>query len=476
MRILLRIISLTAMLALLLGCLPALAVQADTVTRQCTFEVSRGREKYLTDGDIETAWEPSGENARLLITLPANGAGYVHIEWQEEPAGYVLAQYDADKNEIASSDGDAEYTGITQMYELREDARYVLITLTDEDQAICEVTVYSAGDLPAGVQRWYPAYTKCDLMLVAAYPGDELVTFGGLLPYYALERGANVQLVYMTGASRVRRSETLDAMWSIGIRNYPEFMGLKSSDTDSLEECLSLWGGRDRLVGAMVETIRKCKPEVIVSHDINGEGGDHKRILTAMLMQYAIDAAADPDEYPESAEEYGAWQVKKLYLHMGAESVIDFDWTAVGTELGVTPIAAAQAAFESYSTLSGRYSVSEDGEYDSSIYGLEYSFIGADTRHDDIFENIAALEIAAPEAEAAETTSTPAPTPSPTPALVFSPEPTATQRAQTGTADGFGSSMVSALKFVGIGLGIILLLTCCQAAIYHFRRRGRRRR
>ena len=476
MRILLRIISLMAVLACLTGCLPALAVQADTVTLQCTFEVSRGREKYLTDGDIETAWEPSGKNAKLLITLPANGAGYVHIEWKEEPAGYVFAQYDADKNELASSDGDAEYTGITQMYELRSDARYVLITLTDEDQAICEVTVYSAGDLPSVVQRWYPAYTKCDLMLVAAYPGDELVTFGGLVPYYALERDAKVQLVYMTGASRARRSETLDALWSLGVRNYPEFMNLKAADTDSLEECLRLWGGKDKLVGAMVETIRKCKPEVIVSHDINGEGGDQKRILTSMLMQYAIAAAADPEEYPESAEEYGAWHVKKLYLHLGTESVIDFDWSAVGEESGVAPIEAARVAFENYAALSGKYEISEDGEYDSSLYGLEYSAIGADTRGNDFFENIAGLETAVPEAEATGTTPTPTPAPAPTPALVFSPEPTPVQRTQTGTADSFGSSMLSVLKFVGIGLGIILLLTCCQAVIYRFRRRGGRRR
>lgn len=474
MRILLRIISLTAILACLTGFLPALAVQTDTVTLQCTFEVSRGREKYLTDGDVNTAWEPSGKNARLLITLPANGAGYVHIEWQKEPAGYVFAQYDSDKNEIASSDGSAEYTGITQMYELSADARYVLITLTDEDQAICEVSVYSAGDLPSAVQRWYPAYTKCDLMLVAAYPGDELVTFGGLLPYYVGEREANVQMVYMTGANRSRQTETLDALWAMGIRNYPEFMGLRASDTDSLEECLSMWGGKDELMGTMVETIRKCRPEVIVSHDINGEGGDHKRILTAMLMQYAIDAAADPDEYPESAEEYGVWQVKKLYLHMGAEGVIDFDWSAAGEQLGTAPIEAAQAAFENYATLSGDYGVSEGGEYDSSLYGLEYSLIGSDTRHDDFFENIAGLETAAPEPE--NTQATAEPTPSPTPALVFSPEPTQVQWTQTGTADGFGSSVLGALKLLGAGLGIILLLTCCQAAIYHFRRRGSRRR
>lgn len=475
MRILLRIVSLMALMALLTGCLPALAVQADTVTMQCTFEVSRGREKYLTDGDIETAWEPSGANARLLITLPANGAGCVHIQWRDEPTDYVFSQYDADKNEIASSAGDAEHAGLAQTYELREDARYVLITLTEEDQAICEVTVYSAGEMPADVQNWYPAYTKCDLMLVAAYPGDELVTFGGLLPYYAGERGARVQLVYMTGTNRARKSETLDALWSLGIRNYPEFMGFRASDTDSLEKCLSLWGGKDALLGAMVETIRRCRPEVIVSHDINGEGGDHKRSLTAILMQYAIDAAADPDSYPESAEEYGAWQVKKLYLHLGTEGVIDFDWSAEGETLGGTPIEAAQAAFEYYTSLSGKYGVSEDGEYDSSIYGLEYSTIGADTRHDDVFENIAGLELATPE-ETAQATEEPSAAPSATPALVFSPEPTAARRAQTGSADGFGDSMLMALKFLGAGLGVILLLTCCQAAIYRFRRRGKRRR
>lgn len=474
MRSVYRIISLMMLLALVAGAAPALAVQADTVTRQCTFEVSTGREKYITDGDMNTAWSPSKSNAKLMITLPANGAGYVCVEWESEPTGFIFAQYDADQKVLTSVSEKDAYAGVSQVFALSENARYVLIALTEKGQGISGITVYSAGDLPASVQRWHGAFTKCDIMLVAAQPGDEFLSFGGLLPYYVGERGANVQLVYMTGSDRALKGAALDALWAVGISNYPEFMELKGSGIKSLEGCLKAWGGKDELIGAMVERIRRCKPEVIISHDISGSDGDHKRTLTAMLMEYAIEAAADANQYAESAELYGAWQVKKLYLNMGAEGVIDFDWNAVYDSLNGTPLEAARAAFDCYSEYAGSRDVEDGGMIDNSVYGLVYSGIGEDNYHDDVFENIASLELPR-ETEEAE----PTPTPDPTfvPALVFSPEPTETARAaETGAAEDFSGAAVQVMKFVGIGLGAILAITCIQALIYRFRRRRRRRR
>ena len=60
--------------------------------------------------------------------------------------------------------------------------------------------------------------------------------------------------------------------------------------------------------------IRRSRPEVVVSCGIQEGSGDAADMLTATSMQYAIDAAADKTQYPDSAEAYGAWQVKKLYL------------------------------------------------------------------------------------------------------------------------------------------------------------------
>lgn len=471
MRMIKRILTVLLMLALMCVSIPAFAVQADTVTRQCKFEVSGGKGKNVNDGDISTAWKPTGNNAKLLITLPANGAGYVRVEWAEEPESFIFAQYDADKQVLGSVSEENAYSGISQVFELYENARYVLITLTAKGQGISEAVVYSAGDLPADVQTWHSAFTKCDLMVVAAQPGDEFTCFGGLLPYYVGERGVNVQMVYMTGSEREQKAEALDAMWALGIKNYPEFLGLKSKGYNDTKGCLKAWGGKEALIGAMVERIRACKPEVIVSHDINGADGDPSRLLTAMLMEYAIAAAADAGSYPDSVEEYGTWQVKKLYLNMGTTGVIDFDWDAVYESLNGTPHEAARAAMEYYDGLKSGDAVA----HDDSVYGLVYSGIGSDEYRDDFFENIASLDIERVD-ETEDAQPTPSPEPTFVPGLVFSPEPTATASpVVSGTAEEFGSAAIQVMKFVGIALGAILAITCCQALIYRFRRRRRRR-
>lgn len=469
MRMKLRIIAFLVLIAMAVCMTPALAVQADTVTKQCTFEVSRGKAKYLTDGDYDTVWEPSASKGKLLITLPPTGAGCIVIEWQDEPVSYMLEEYDIEKNKIASSDQTAYGGGVIQVAPVSDNTRYVLLTLMEKGQGICEISVYSRGDMPETIQHWYGEYTKCDMLLVAAYPGDELVSFGGMLPYYSLEREAKVQLVYMTQPGRERKAEALDALWSLGINNYPVFMDLKTSRVNSVEDCLKNWGGKDALIGSMVEVIRRCKPEVIVSHDINGEGGDHRRALTGMLMEYAVKAAADPEAYPESAQTYGAWQAKKLYLHLGTTNQVNVALDNPSDMLGgLTANEAAAQAFENFQSLKGDYYPAQDG----GIYSLIYTTIGEDSYRNDLFENVPGLGRVGEEAEA-----TPEPTVKPTmePVLVFSPEPTVTARPALGEVDGFSDSAMRVIKFVGIGLGAILLITCLQALSYQLRGRRRRR-
>ncbi len=451
--------------------IPALAVQADTVTKQCSFEVDSGSAKYLTDGDMDTAWKPSGNDSKMLINLPANGAGYVVIEWNTEPTGYIFSQYDEQQGPLGAINQTDVFGGLTQVFALDPAARYVMLTLTRKDQGIAEITVYSAGDLPADMPRWSAPYVKTDIMLVCAYPGDEFVTFGGLLPYYAVKGENRVQLVYMTDTGRERIYENQAALWSLGLTAYPVYLGLSASDVDDVEECLSRWGGRDDLIGTMVEAIRRCKPEVIVSHDI--DSSDPRRKLTAMLMSYAIEAASDPEKYPESAETYGVWQVKKLYLQGGEGEVIDFDWSQPASELnGASPIESAAIAFSYYTSLRGKYAVEEiSGAVDTSVYRLEFSMLGDDQRHDGFFENVPSLDTYVADQPTPEPTAEP----TPVPVLVFSPEPTAAQSAQAGTAEEFSANIRQVAKFVAIGVGIIILICFIQAMSYQLRGRKKRR-
>lgn len=469
MRNLQRLLAAVIALVILACAVPAYAVQADTVTKQCSFEVSSGGTKYLTDGDTDTVWSPSGTDAKLLINLPGNGAGFVVVKWETEPTGYIFSQYDGQQGPIGAVNQTDAYGGLTQVFELDPAARYAVLTLTRKGQGVAEVIVYSAGDLPADMPRWTAPYVKTDIMLVCAYPGDEFVTFGGLLPYYSAMGGNRVQPVYMTGTDRDRLEENQSALWSIGMTAHPVYLRLPASDVDDVEECLSRWGGREELVGTMVATIRRCKPEVIVSHDIDSK--DPRRRLTAMLMSYAIDAAADPAMYPESADEYGVWQVKKLYL-LGGEG-IDFDWSTPVQELGgISPIDASAVAFSHYTSLRGKYAVAEYGDgFDTSVYNLAFSMLGEDARHDGFFENVPMLDTYA------EGQPTPEPTaePTPVPVLVFSPEPTATENPQAGTAEEFSANIRMVVKFGAICVGIILAISCIQALAYHMKGRRRRR-
>lgn len=471
MRMKLRIIAFLAILAMVICMSPALAVQADTVTKQCTFEVSRGKAKYLTDGDYETVWEPSRSGEKLLITLPPNGAGSIVVEWQDEPVNYMFEEYDAEKSKIASADHTVFGGGVIQVMPVSDSTRYVLLTLSAGDQGICEISVYSKGDMPESVQDWYGEYSKCDMLLVAAYPGDELVTFGGLLPRYATEKEAKVQLVYMTNMGRERKAEALNALWGLGQNNYPVFMDLKKGSVSSVEDCLKNWGGKDSLIGNMVEVIRRCKPEVIVSHDINGEGDDYRRALTGMLMEYAVKAAADPEAYKDSLQKYGTWQAKKLYLHLGTTGLVNIDLDTPAEALGgLTANEASALAFDHYESLAGNNIAAED----ASVYSLVYSTIGEDTDRNDLFENVPGLDAGSGE-DAVEGTPKPTAAPSFVPALVFSPEPTVTARPALGEVDGFSDNAIQVFKFVGIGLGAILAITCLQAIIYQMRGRRRRR-
>ena len=83
------------------------------------------------------------------------------------------------------------------------------------------------------------------------------------------------------------------------------------------EEVIGKWGRQD-IVADYVRLIRTLRPDVVVTMNIQGRGGDRAHEATAILTREAWLAAGDPSRYPEQIEEgLRPWQPRKLYFSAG---------------------------------------------------------------------------------------------------------------------------------------------------------------
>ena len=79
------------------------------------------------------------------------------------------------------------------------------------------------------------------------------------------------------------------------------------------EEVIGKWG-REEIVGDFVRLIRTFRPDVVVTMNIQGRGGDRAHEATTILTREAFRAAADPAKYPEQLRQgLRPWQARKLY-------------------------------------------------------------------------------------------------------------------------------------------------------------------
>ena len=79
-------------------------------------------------------------------------------------------------------------------------------------------------------------------------------------------------------------------------------------------EVIEKWG-RDEIIGDYVRLFRTLRPEVIVTMNIQGGGGDRAHEATTLLVREAFRAAGDPAKYPEQLQAgLRPWQASKLYF------------------------------------------------------------------------------------------------------------------------------------------------------------------
>lgn len=407
----------------------ALAGEALDITKECKFKVSYTKFKYtqMTDGKYTTHWESHEDrNPNIAMTAPSGMKIHgVYLCFSVMPESYevqVLAENGTDW--VKYCDGDTRFY---HMYYEIPGAQGVRIYATDAKKTVMgfnEVTVLSEGDVPDWVQRWEPTVEKADILFVATHPDDELLFFCGAIPTYAVEQGRQVAVCYLTESNNTRRSELLNGLWTMGVRNYPIIGEFKDNYAKSLEVAYKNAGGKTKVLSWMVEVIRSTKPEVILTQAENGEYGHKQHVMVVDAVKQAFDLAAQQTSekaYTESLARYGAWQTKKLYLHEYSKNQIEMDWTKpLVSHDGKSALDVAQEAYALHiSQKSAGFTMSEKGVkykgklYDNHTYGLYKTLVGEDVRKDDFLENINS-EVGAYEVK---------PTPTPTPVPTATPEP-----------------------------------------------------
>ncbi len=80
------------------------------------------------------------------------------------------------------------------------------------------------------------------------------------------------------------------------------------------QEVIAKWG-REAIVGDFVRLIRTLRPDVLLTMNIQGRGGDRAHEATTILVREAYLAAGNPAMFPGQLQEgLRPWQPNKLYL------------------------------------------------------------------------------------------------------------------------------------------------------------------
>jgi len=345
---------------------------------------------------IENAW----------ITLHhAGGIGSLYFIFAFDYGTYTITNEDTGQSQVfGENDFLHEFADLEEAFGTAP--KTITLRLDSGIARLNELFVFSPGEVPDFVQKWEPPKDgETDLVLFSAHGDDEQLFFAGLLPYYAGELDYQVQVVYLTdhlNTDFTRRAEMLNGLWAVGVTTYPVFGTFPDLRTTTIEDTCQLYYHRgitdDQMLSFVVEQLRRFRPKVAVGHDVNGEYGHGMHMLYTDLLFKALPAAADPEQYPELAEQYGTWDVPKTYIHLYPENQIIMDWDQPlerfdgMTAYQVTRDLGFPCHWSQFSAYSWYYRDAPTSDtvslYSPREYGLYRSLVGEDVQKNDFFENM----------------------------------------------------------------------------------------
>lgn len=366
-------------------------------------------------------------NGAVITAKNENGIGYVYFIFETAAPEYTVTD-----TETGISHRFGNCGMIHELLDLKSAFGYLPTTIRidlDFHIAVSEIYLLSDGTLPDWVQRWESSLTECDMLLLVSHSDDDQLFFAGLLPLYAGEKGAKVQVAYFTNHNDVanRRHELLDGLWHTGVRNYPIISSFPDLYSESLAGALDAYksyGGytEDDFIDFVYDLIQDTKPRVVVTHDISGEYGHGTHMLCTSATVDAINKCSAPNAHGDID---GKWHIAKLYLHLYSENRLTLDIDSPLSAFGgKSAFKVSQEAFGYhlsqhwtwfYGWLYGKNGAeitlsTEIMTHSPREYGLYFSAVGMDITHTDMLENIETLAERAERLEAenkAEETSTP---------------------------------------------------------------------
>jgi LmbE family N-acetylglucosaminyl deacetylase len=162
----------------------------------------------------------------------------------------------------------------------------------------------------------------------AAHPDDETNALYALFTHGMGLRSIDVQTTRGEGGQNeigpelfgdmgvLRTSELLSAHRLDGAEQYFT-RAIDFGYSFDPKEVIEKWG-RTEIVGDFVRLIRTFRPDVVLTMNMQGRGGDRAHEATTVLTQEAYKAAGDPAKYPEQIKEgLRPWRAKKLYFTAG---------------------------------------------------------------------------------------------------------------------------------------------------------------
>ena len=185
--------------------------------------------------------------------------------------------------------------------------------------------IYDKGT-SALVRQLKRLQTSASVLHIGAHPDDEdsaLVAYhvraeNARTAYLSLTRGSGGQNIIGSEQSDslgvIRTEELLQARNLDGAEQYftrAKDFGFSKTNT----EVMKFWP-REEVLRDIVRIIREFRPDVIVSRwDGSMTDGHGHHQYSGIITPLAIEAAADPEIYPDQIEMgIQAWQVKKLYV------------------------------------------------------------------------------------------------------------------------------------------------------------------
>ena len=394
-------------LAVLIALLLATAVSAVADHRNAKLQATGFSDASLLNDGNERTYTKGTSNAPGVITEREDGIFSLYIVFDRIPSEWTLTDPSTGKSETFGTNAFLhEYVNVSEAFGYAP--MKVQMTFST-GISISEIYAFGAGELPAWVQRWEKPLDRADLLLISSHSDDEQLFFAGVLPYYAGELGYDVQVVYVVSHfdTHERPHEQLDGLWTVGVRNYPIISDIPDLYSESFDGAISTYKNQGVSYEAFTEYITECirrfKPLVVVSHDINGEYGHGTHLVVNRAIRDYLENAEDAQYFSESADRYGLWMPQKTYFHLYGENKIVMDWDkpleAFG---GKTAFQVTQDGFKCHKsqhwTWFNRWIYGSSGasitkatdikDYSPCLYGLYQTSVGYDVTGGDFFENV----------------------------------------------------------------------------------------